>query len=151
MDNQTDKNIAQAQVHASFQLHRQQRFWQILAPIIVGSVLALAVMAWVVLSAAGVSSGVNVSQGADTATIWILLPLMFTAVLFVIVLLGLMIGMARLLKVLPGYSRTAQFYVSHFAEQVGRAANKVTSPFITKERARAGAGAFLAALFRRSK
>jgi len=151
MDKRRSKNKAELPTHASYQIHRRQRLWQIMVPVLAGCLLTLAVAVWVVLLAAGVGSGVGVSQGADAAMIWIILPMLVLAVLMILVLIGLVIAFTRILKALPGYSRLAQTYVSMFAGKVQRASMKITAPIIFTGRVKAGAGALLTSIFGRSK
>jgi hypothetical protein len=151
MEKQKGKTQTESYTHASYQQHRRQRLWQILVPVLAGCLLTLAAGVWVVLLAAGVGSGVGVSQGADVAMIWIILPLMVSAVLMILVLIGLVIAFTHILKALPGYSRMAQSYVSMFGDKIQRASLKITVPIISTGRVKAGAGALLAALFGRSK
>ena len=77
--------------HESYLRHRRQSTWQIFLPIIIGSLLVLAAAVLVFLPVVGVSTGVNSSQYADTSLVWLILPVLFLAVLIAFFMIGLII------------------------------------------------------------
>ncbi|PJH76446.1 MAG: hypothetical protein CO064_01240, partial [Anaerolineae bacterium CG_4_9_14_0_8_um_filter_58_9] len=78
------------------QAHKRQRFWQILAPMMLVILLALI--------AGGFTLAANPSQtrpGADVAVIWLVAPLMLFALLCMAVLGGMIYAIARLTQIAP--------------------------------------------------
>lgn len=91
--------------HHSYLRHRKQNLTQVLLPVILSAVLLLALAIW--LAARGLGNGGDVSRWGAISAIWVILPLMFAALLFTALLAGLVYLMARLLKILPGYTSQA--------------------------------------------
>ncbi len=134
----------------SYQRHQQQAFWQILIPILFVGLLVLAAGVVMVLSISGTDIGIDVSQLADTSLIWMILPVLFFAVLIVILLLGLIYLFARLLSILPSYTALVQNYTNLISVRVNLIMHKLTSPIITVESRKAGMHAFFDKIFSRS-
>jgi len=152
MNGMDDKNLrlkGYSQSSASFQRHRRQRFWQILAPTLLGGLLVLAVAVLMVLSISGIQTGINVSQGADISLIWIIMPILLIAVFLTIILLAMIYGMSRILGILPVYSRMAQDYVTLVAARIQHGAKKVTAPIVSVKTTRSAMKAFFSALIGR--
>lgn len=116
--------------HSSYQRHKKQRFWQILAPIGAGFLLMIAVMALTILTATQGDIGSQVSGWADASTIWLILPAMMVALLVAVLLFALVYLMARALRVLPVYTDLVQQYAALAAEKVKYFSNKLVSPII---------------------
>jgi len=135
---------------ASYQRHRRQKFWQILAPVIFSGLLVLAVVVLMILSITGVKTGIAVSQWADTSLIWMLLPVIFLAIIMSLILFVMIYGLARLLRILPSYTGLIQGYVRRYATVIGQGSQKVLTPIIKMKSYRAGMSAVFSSLFRRS-
>lgn len=88
--------------HESYLRHRRQNLTQVLLPVILAAVLILAGALW--LAFAAFKGGGDVTRWGEISAIWILLPLMFAALVFTALLAGLVYLMGRLLKILPGYT-----------------------------------------------
>lgn len=134
----------------SYKRHQRQTFWQILIPILIVGFLVLAAGVVMVLSISGTDIGVDASQWADTSLIWMILPVLFFAVLMVILLLGLIYLFARLLSILPTYAALVQNYAKLISARVNHLMHKLTSPIITVESRKAGMHAFFEKIFSRS-
>lgn len=130
--------------------HKRQRFWQILLPVILGGLITLSVAVLMAATIAGVPTGLNESQGADTSLIWIIIPLMLAALVFALILMGLIYGIAKLLNILPGYAQLVQYYVRLAADKIQSGAKQAPAPIIKLESLSASVGAFFTALFGRS-
>jgi hypothetical protein len=128
----------------SFHLHKKQRFWQILAPILVGGLATLGAAAWMVRA---VVVGNSVSQYADTSLIWLILPVMMFGILFGLLLLGLIYAVAQLLHILPQYTFLVQQYAALIEAKLKLWTKKAMDPVITVESIKAAAGAFFKNLF----
>jgi hypothetical protein len=120
--------------------HRRQFAWQILVPLLVavGLVIAAAVL---------ISSGAGslTRTWADVSIIWLILPALFFAVFFVIVLGFLIYGVARLLQVTPHYSGKAQDFLGLFSSWTRKIADGSARPFFWVHQA----GAVLKSIFKR--
>jgi len=92
--------------HESYLKHRSQMFTRILLPVIFSAVLIVGAAVW--LSVAALKGGGDVSRWGAISAIWVLLPLMFAALVFTLLLAALIYLMSRLLKTLPGYTGRVQ-------------------------------------------
>jgi len=126
----------------SLQRHKRQRFWQILAPIILGGLATLAAAVLMVLTLTGTVSGVNLSQTADTSLIWLILPVMVFGVFFTMLLLGLVYGLARLLNILPQYTFLVQQYAALIESKIKLWTRKGLEPIISVKSITAAVSAF---------
>jgi len=130
----------------SYQRHKKQRFWQILAPVGLGVLLMLAIAAMVVLTATGTIAGGSVSQWADTSFIWLIIPVMLFAIVFTLIIIGLIYLLAQVLNILPQYTFLVQQYVNLFEIQVKYWTRKIVSPVISIGSFTAAVEAFFSAL-----
>ncbi|MFO7585276.1 MAG: hypothetical protein R6W69_11150 [Anaerolineales bacterium] len=94
---------------ASYLKHKRETRLQILLPIILGSMLILALFALVAY--ATFAPGGDVERWAAISTIWIVIPLLAVLLVTLILVAGMVYGMHRLLKVTPDYTGLAQEYV----------------------------------------
>jgi hypothetical protein len=115
----------------SYLRHKRQRFWQILFPLLMGILLFLGAATLMVLTVAGVSTGINTSQYAATSVIWIIIPLMLVALLLLGLLGGLVYLLARLLKILPGYTARVQQIFAMISSRVADITNKAADPVVS--------------------
>ena len=123
----------------SLRNHRRQSFWQILFPFIV---IALLVIAAGVLAVVGGASQARV--WADVSLIWLVVPILIFALLFLALLGGMIYLLIRLTRAIPPISARAQFYGRRISGGVRGAADKAVQPILWLEQI----GATLAALFR---
>ncbi|MDP3186157.1 MAG: hypothetical protein Q8M58_12885, partial [Anaerolineales bacterium] len=87
----------------TLRVHKRQRFWQILAPMMLVILLALVAGGFTLAAEAG-----QTRPGADVAVIWLIAPLMLFALLCMAVLGGMIYAIARLTKIMPRYTLQAQ-------------------------------------------
>jgi len=83
-----------------------------------------------VLTVAGVSTGINTAQYAATSVIWIVIPLMLVALLLLGLLGGLVYLLARLLKILPGFTARVQYIFALISSRTADVSNKAVNPFV---------------------
>jgi len=108
--------------------HRRQVFWQILLPVILAGA---GVIALVVLAAIASTRGSTVSATwANIATVWLIIPLIFTGLFFAIFIAGMIFLFARLLRSIPTYTRLAQLYLQIFSVKVDTILHRVVQPQI---------------------
>lgn len=143
METHTPTQTAEYSKTASYQRHRRQSFWQIIAPVGFGTLLVLVILALVILRAVGTDSGGQVSQWADTSLIWLILSTLLFALLLTLILVGMIYLLARLLKIVPGFTFKIQHYVGLVPVYVESFADKLVAPMIAMK----GVGATVSALF----
>lgn len=136
-----------SQQSPSFRRHQKQRFWQILAPIILGGLITLAAAVLMVLTLTGTVSGINLSRIADTSLIWLIVPGMVFGIFFTVLLLGLVYLIARLLNILPQYTFLVQQYAALIEAKIRLWAKKGMTPIIKVKSTGAAVGAFFKNLF----
>lgn len=146
MDTHTPTTIAELPKSESYQRHRRQSFWQIIAPVGFGILLILVILALVIRTTVGTGAGGPVSQWADTSVIWLSLPALVFALVLTLILSGMIYLLARLLKILPGYTYLAQRYVSLAAGLIISLADKLVAPIIVVKGIRASVSAFWGSL-----
>jgi len=116
--------------HESYLRHRRQSAWQIFIPIGVGSLLVLAAFVVVFLPVTGFNTGVDSSQYADASLIWLISPVLFLTVLIALVLVGLIILFAKILKTLPRYTSIGQHYSKLISSSVQYWSRRMVVPLI---------------------
>jgi uncharacterized protein involved in cysteine biosynthesis len=111
--------------HPSYQLHRKQVWTQVLLPILLATLILAAVI--VVTSVATFRDNGDVARWAAIATMWLTLPVMFTGLVFLIILIAMIYLIARLTGFIPPYSYQAQsiFYrIEGGAKRIGEMARR---------------------------
>lgn len=109
----------------SHRAHGRQVLWQITTPMLLALaiVLALAFLA-------SASSVEDAGRWAQISVIFLIIPLVVAATLFLVVAAASAYGVFRLLKVLPQYAFQAQGLVNRMARGVRRVADISVEPFI---------------------
>ena len=103
---------------------------KILVPMLVATAVIAAVA--VLTGIATFRDNGEVERWAAISTIWIVLPVMAAGVVFLILFLGLVYGMAQLLKLIPPYSGYAQKFIWRVEGYVRRGTDEVVKPiFVT--------------------
>jgi len=96
-------------IHESYLKHRKQLTWQIVLPVVLTSVLLIALI--VLINIATFRDNGDVARWAAISTIWIVVPIMIGMLIFLILLVGLIYLLSRLLGITPRYTGLAQDYV----------------------------------------
>ena len=109
--------------------HKKQTFWQILAP------LAITVILFILISVtASISSSTNYDLSlhwANVSAILLLIPILLASLIFLVVLAGLVYGLAKLLSIIPPYFGQAVLFFSQASEIVLKGANKIVAPVLS--------------------
>jgi len=116
--------------HVSYLRHRRQSVWQIWIPVMVASLLVLGAAVIMILPVTGVDTGVDGSQWADASLIWIILPLLFLAIVVTLLLIGLIILTAKILKLTPQYTVIGQHYAALISANVQFWSKRIVKPLI---------------------
>jgi hypothetical protein len=106
--------------------HRKQTFWQIWVPL---GLSILAVLFLAVLAA--VSAGTNaVTEFSQLSTVYLVTPVLIVGFVFLIILGAVVYGMAKLLDILPIYTRMVQGFFRQMAVFVRIWSDKTVQPVL---------------------
>ncbi len=108
---------------ASYQAHRRDFLWQILVPMIV--VLILVIIASVFTAMRPLETA---SLWADISTIWLLIPLLIFALITLVILGGIIYGMAKLLNITPVYTQKLYALVRFVTKKIENGADASVKP-----------------------
>lgn len=114
--------------HHSYQDHRRQFWIQIFLPMILAVLLIIAIA--VITSLAAFGSNDNSSIWAAISTIWLIIPAMFFALIFLVFLVGMVYLLAQSLKVVPSYSLGAQLFLKRVTSQIKHFSNLAAKPVL---------------------
>ncbi len=131
METHTPVTKTEYSMSESYNRHKKQRFWQIGAPLGIGILLMMVILGLVIFDVVGNGPDSGVDQWANASLIWLFTPLVLIMLLSLAALIGLIYLISRLMKVLPGYTYTAQYYVDLGAAFVKSYANKLISPIVS--------------------
>ena len=115
-------------VHESYKRHRKQLVWQIILPMVLTSLLLVALI--VLINVATFRDGGDVGRWAAISTIWIVIPIMLGLLIVLALLGGLVYLMRKLLHVTPTYTSLAQDYVYIAMGYVKRASEAIVKPVL---------------------
>ncbi len=106
--------------------HRQERRWQILAPMIVGGLVVLAVAVWVTTQA----QGTTVSQAAGAVVIYASLACLFGGLPLLAVLIGLIVVVVKAQQRAPDVTQQMLNGLVNLRRALLMWGDKTASPFI---------------------
>lgn len=127
--------------HPSYQNHRRQFWLQIFLPMIL--VILLIIVVGAITGVAAFGENGDSPRWAAISTIWLVIPVMFFGLVFLVLLVGLVYLLARALKVIPPYTSKAQYYVDRGASETKRFSDMATRPVLFMEGIKASLKAFL--------
>ncbi len=105
--------------------HQKEVLWQITVPIVIGSVILLALAALTV----GIVPG-EARRWADISMVWLIVPVMFVTLLSLLFLAGSIYAVMRLILVLPKYSYQALGWMLLLGLQLQRVNDRLVEPFL---------------------
>src|SRR4030065_474494 len=108
--------------------HKREVFWQITVPLVLASLLILALVAAIIYSAT--QPVTDVSRWADVSLIWLILPSLFIALIILAITVGLVIAISQVLKVIPRYARIIQLYFEQGKGKIGQLTNLMVEPIL---------------------
>jgi hypothetical protein len=123
--------------------HRREVLWQVTVPLIIG---VLVLLALAVLSAMGGTD--QVSRWGDVSLIWLILPSLLVALIFLVITAGLAFGVIWLVRVLPGYARQLQALFETVTVKVKQISDLMVEPFLRIQSFIAGVQTLMRALKR---
>lgn len=112
----------------SYRKHRRDVTRQILLPIILATLIGLAFAGLAIFGAFGGHAGV--SLWADISLIWLILPMMFLALVILGLIGGMVYGLAKLLGVAPRYTGLAQYYALWLNTEIVLWTEKILQPVL---------------------
>ena len=115
-------------VHESYLKHRKQVVWQVILPVVVASLLIVALI--VLINVATFSQGGDVARWAAISTMWIAIPIMFGLLIFLALMVGLVYLMKKLLGITPTYTGMAQDYTYIAESYIKRATEALVKPVL---------------------
>jgi ABC-type dipeptide/oligopeptide/nickel transport system permease component len=118
----------------TWKAHSWQTFWQITLPILLCSLVAVG---FAILAAAFASPEAD-SQWADISLIFLLVPVMVTAIIFLVIFAGLVFAFLQALKALPPYARLVQDFFAKVEREVRVRSDQVVEPFMRVHSSAAG-------------
>jgi predicted PurR-regulated permease PerM len=125
----------------SIRVHKRQRTWQILVPFLVFAGLILVLAG---LFASGAIS--TTSTWADVSIVWLIVPMLFFALFFLVVLVFLIYGISKLLQVMPRYTGKTQDFFTSLSGWTRKIADGIANPVVRLNQA----GAVIKSFFNKS-
>ncbi len=122
------KAVPSKPVHESYQRHRRQVATQIILPMVLAAILFVAMI--VLVSLATFRGHGDTARWAAVSTIWIFAPIIVASLIFLVVLLGLIYLLARLLGIIPTYTKIAQDFVQKLGARIQDAADIPVRPIL---------------------
>ncbi len=114
--------------HPSYQKHRRELWTKILVPMLVAVALIIAIAT--LTSIATFRDDGDVARWAAISAIWIVIPIMAAGLLFLLVFLAIIYGMARLLASIPAYTGQAQKFVWRIEGYIQRGTQQAVRPIL---------------------
>lgn len=105
------------------QAHRRDLIWQIIVPMGIVAVIFIVIS---VLTA--MRPETTASLWADISLIWLLIPWLIIALFTLVILGGLIYGMAKLLQIIPTYTKKLLDVIHFIQEKLKLAADASTKP-----------------------
>ena len=115
-------------VHESYLKHRKQVVWQVVMPVVLTSLLIVALI--VLINIATFRQDGDVARWAAISTIWIVIPIMFGLLIFLALMVGLVYLMKKLLGITPTYTGMAQDYTYIAVDYIKRATEAIVKPVL---------------------
>ena len=137
------KAIIPTPVHESYKQHRKQLVSQIILPVVISALLIVGLI--VLVNVATFRDNGDVGRWAAISTIWIVIPMMFAGLIFLIILGGIVYLLKYLLNIAPIYTGQAQDFIYKIYGYITRAADAAAKPVIFID----GLGASIERLFGR--
>jgi hypothetical protein len=112
----------------SYVNHRRDVTRQIILPLVLATLLAIVAAVLASIGAAGNNAGV--SLWADISIIWLIIPMMFLAIVIMALTIALVYGLNRLLQISPHYTGLAQAYALWLSAEISIWTDKIIQPVL---------------------
>ena len=120
------KAIIHPPVHESYKRYRRQLVTQIILPMVLTTLLFVGMIVLIIV--ATFRDGGDVGRWAAISTIWIAVPIMIAALIFIVLLTGLVYLLKRLLNITPTYTGRLQDFIHKIAIHIKHAADATVKP-----------------------
>jgi len=120
------KAVIHPPVHESYKRYRKQLISQIILPMVLTTLLFVGMI--VLISVATFRDGGDVGRWAAISTIWIVVPLMIAALIFIVLLTGVVYLLKRLIQITPTYTGQLQDFIYKIAVYIKRASDATVKP-----------------------
>jgi len=120
------KAVIHPPVHESYKRYRKQLISQIILPMVFTTLLFVGMI--VLISVATFRDGGDVGRWAAISTIWIVVPLMIAALIFIVLLTGVVYLLKRLIQITPTYTGQLQDFIYKIAVYIKRASDATVKP-----------------------
>ncbi len=108
--------------------HKREVFWQISLPLLAGVLLILAALGAVIFST--IQPVTEVGRWASVSLIWLILPALFFAFLFLIILAGLVFAVTYLFRLVPRYALVVQLFFEQARSKAGQLLDLSAEPIL---------------------
>lgn len=115
--------------HPSYRKHRREFTRQIFLPMLLITLIGLGFAGLAIYGA--VVNHAGVSLWSDIALIWLILPMMFLALVILILVGGMVYGLAKLLGAAPRYTSLVQHYALRLNANIVLLTEKTVQPVIS--------------------
>jgi small-conductance mechanosensitive channel len=109
-------------------LHRREVFWQITIPLVIGILIILAAVGAIIFFT--VQPVTDVGRWADVSLMWVILPSLFIALLFLAGLAGLIYAVSFMLRWIPHYTLIIQLYLERATNKISQMLNLSAEPIL---------------------
>ena len=109
----------------SLRIYRRQRFWQIILPIVVFSLLIVVAGGFTIIA-----DGELNRLWADVSIIWIVAPVLFIEIVLLAILIGMIYLLYKLTKGTPQITRKIQNIFTRIEQETCRASNSAVKPVV---------------------
>jgi len=113
----------------SFIKHQKDVNRQIYFPVIIASIVGVGMA--VLSGYAAILNNPGVSMWADISLIWLIIPMMLGALIFLAASIALAYGLKKLLKISPYYTGRVQDFVFWLTTEIKIWTDKIISPVLT--------------------
>ena len=120
------KAIIHPPVHESYKRYRRQLVTQIILPMVLTALLFVGMIVLIIV--ATFRDGGDVGRWAAISTIWIAVPIMIAALIFIVLLTGLVYLLKRLINITPTYTGRLQDFIHKIAIHIKHAADATVKP-----------------------
>jgi len=117
--------------------HRREVLWQVTVPLFIGCALILALCILVIFGSATGEHG----RWAGISLVWLILPTMLFAFIFLILLVGLIVLVTMLFNRLPSFARQVQDFFLLVKYQVAQLDDRLVEPFLRAQSKKSSADA----------
>ena len=123
-----NKPLPSSKETVSYKAYKRDFLWQILVPILVALILVI-----IASVSVATSSDASTSRWADISTIWIVIPLFIFVFISLIILVGIIYGMAKLLDITPVYTQKLNALIRLAGRKIESVADGTVKPIFFVE------------------